>query len=287
MPSHRLLYPLFFCAALFVLLASFVKAKEELDCDFYSAPTKLPMQGRGIFTAKALKANELVEHSPTLTFSHDYWSSWKLENYVFATNDDSRSLLAFGMGMMFNNLPDEERNVYDQWSSEHVNCSPEPISAYSTSTDSLFYAKRDFAAGSELFISYGSHWFEARSIAQINSSTADLPSLARDLAYLKAHGVCMTYVYVADSLIPLAGKGLFAKKRFGAGEVIYVSPVLLLPKHEVIDASKDSVLLNYCIAPLSEVDIDIALLPIGMAGRCYGFTRVSPIYVMEIHVACV
>jgi hypothetical protein len=251
----------------FLSLTRSEELQADIDCDFYSAPTTLPMQGRGIFTAKALKAEELIERSPTLTFSNDFWSSWKLENYVFATEDKSRALVAFGMGMMYNSLPEEERNAYDAWTSDPVYCGPEITSAYSSSTDSSYYTKRDVEVGSELFISYGNHWFEARSYVQINSSTINMSALHRDLDYLKAHGVCMTHVYVSDSLIPLAGKGLFAKKRFYAGEVIYVSPVLLLPKHEVIDASNDSVLLNYCIAPLSEVDI--AILPIGLSGNIY------------------
>lgn len=82
-----------------------------------------------------------------------------------------------------------------------------------------------------------------------------------DLEYLSENAHCLTDIYVSESYLSMAGKGLFAKKTFSKGEIVSISPVLFLPKNEVIAASEDSVLLNYCIA--SEYS-SIALLPLGL-----------------------
>jgi hypothetical protein len=250
---------------LYIISSSNIFANEDIPCDFYMARSTVAGAGRGIFAGKDLAESDLVEISPTLTVDVDFCDKWPLHNYVYSSNLPRRSLATFGMAMLYNHRSEEEKNVYHQWSEFKVFCDAETKSAQTTSTDVSYFAKTKLSAGDELFTSYGDDWFDARYI-QVNDTKAD-SYFSRDLDYLKAHGVCMTHVYVSDSLIPLAGEGLFAKKRFHAGEVIYVSPVLLLPKHEVIDASNDSVLLNYCIAPLSEVDI--AILPIGLSGNAY------------------
>ena len=72
----------------------------------------------------------------------------------------------------------------------------------------------------------------------------------------------MTQVMVFDSDIPLSGKGLFAMRDFKKGEIVDISPVLLLRKHDVQSISNESVLMNYCItAP----GLDIVLLPLGFS----------------------
>ena len=58
------------------------------------------------------------------------------------------------------------------------------------------------------------------------------------------------------------GKGLFAKRRFRKGEIVTVSPVILIPKDRVIDSSKTAcVLINYCIASAHS---SIALFPFAL-----------------------
>jgi hypothetical protein len=65
-------------------------------------------------------------------------------------------------------------------------------------------------------------------------------------------------------MLPKAGKGLFAKIAYKAGEIVTISPVGVLPRHAVEAASdKESVLLNFCI--VSE-GTDVALFPFGLAG---------------------
>jgi SET domain len=71
---------------------------------------------------------------------------------------------------------------------------------------------------------------------------------------------------VKKSLIPYAGKGLFAMKNFKAGEVVTISPTMVMPKEQVERMSRetDSIFQNYCIA--SPDVSSIVLFPFGLSG---------------------
>jgi hypothetical protein len=62
-------------------------------------------------------------------------------------------------------------------------------------------------------------------------------------------------------VLPIAGRGLFAKRPFKAGEVVSVSPVLLLPSPNVYESRAGSVLMNYCI---SKPGSAVAMLPLNL-----------------------
>jgi hypothetical protein len=105
-------------------------------------------------------------------------------------------------------------------------------------------------------------------MAEINNKENDLSSKDANgipLEELKKSAYCITDVYMSRSLLPAAGDGLFASRDFRAGEVVTITPVLVLPRHEVAMASRAShcVLQNYCIA--SEGVEGSVLLPIGHA----------------------
>lgn len=63
--------------------------------------------------------------------------------------------------------------------------------------------------------------------------------------------------------MPFAGRGLFASRNFVKGEIVSISPLLLLPKDEVAEVGtySDSVLQNYCIA---SPDSGFVLFPLGL-----------------------
>jgi hypothetical protein len=80
------------------------------------------------------------------------------------------------------------------------------------------------------------------------------------LEYLQANGICLSDVKVRNSGIPDAGLGVYSSRYYNKGDLITVSPVLVLPKDEVIQASQeDCVLLNYCI---SDSESNVVLLPV-------------------------
>ncbi|CAE7704025.1 unnamed protein product, partial [Symbiodinium microadriaticum] len=73
----------------------------------------------------------------------------------------------------------------------------------------------------------------------------------------------MSDVQVGLSQIPMAGKGVFARRPFRKGELVSVSPVMFLQR-DIIDREEASTLLiNYC---LSASHADILALPFGTAG---------------------
>lgn len=71
---------------------------------------------------------------------------------------------------------------------------------------------------------------------------------------------CLTNIEINSSLIPKAGKGVFAKKSFKKGDTITISPIYILPKHEILKTIGTSLLMNYCIVS-SDMGSDVALLP--------------------------
>lgn len=83
------------------------------------------------------------------------------------------------------------------------------------------------------------------------------------LDYLQEHGHCMTDIVVNESSIPLAGLGVFTKKGFKAGDIVSISPVVVLPRHSLEEIAEQTVILNYCMCGAKS---DAALFPIGTAG---------------------
>lgn len=240
---------------------------DGVACSYYMASSAIPGAGRGIFTNIHINLSGLVEESPTLTISSAISSHWTLNDYIYASDNENRSLVAFGMAMLYNHQPLAKRNVFHLWGDYSVNCEPETTSPFSTSTHIGYYANKELKPGEELLTNYGDDdWFELRNLSMANSSTENTSTndehLSQPVEYLAEHGVCLSFVYVSNSSLPMAGRGLFAAKNFKEGELIYVSPVLLLPKQEVFASGQDSVLMNYVIAPLTEVDV--AIFPLGL-----------------------
>jgi hypothetical protein len=91
-----------------------------------------------------------------------------------------------------------------------------------------------------------------------------VPSHQYTLDHLRANGHCMTDIFVDKSSIPgLAGLGVFTKKAVKAGEIVSISPVIVMPRHTLEDMSDRTVILNYCMCGENS---DAALFPIGTAG---------------------
>lgn len=120
---------------------------------------------------------------------------------------------------------------------------------------------QSITAGSEIYTSYGDEsWFRSRDV-QI---APDLPSNEIPLTELQnSQAQCLSHLYVEQSEIPMAGQGVFSKASYVAGDVVYISPVLVLPKQQVRKYADSNVLLNYI---LSVEGSDAALLPIGLTG---------------------
>ena len=237
----------------------------DVECDLYLADSTIPGGGRGIFTTRLNRIDNIIETCPAITVPAVYHRKWILDSYVYSSLVPGYSVAALGTAMMFNHQILKYRNVINQFNktfSEVIKNAP-----YTNTSDLTFTGLKRSIPGDELFSDYGDEWFnqrekELRSKINDSKTIIDQSVLHHSTAYLQEHGICLSHVYVAPSLIPKAGRSLFAKKNFVKGELIYLSPVLVLPKHEVVEANNFTILLNYCVSPPS--DVDIALLPIGI-----------------------
>ena len=69
------------------------------------------------------------------------------------------------------------------------------------------------------------------------------------------------YVQVKKSLIPFAGKGIFAARDFKEGDLVTISPTFVLPKGGVVNIDR-TVIQNYCLA--SPEVANIVFFPFGL-----------------------
>ena len=102
--------------------------------------------GRGVFTTRAFKEGEAVEHCPTLELPADEVVG-QLNDYVFGSNEgEDEVILLLGYGMLYNHSA--EPNC------EYVQEEPRVIK---------FVTLRPVEPGEELYIDYGEEWWETRN----------------------------------------------------------------------------------------------------------------------------
>ena len=131
--------------------------------------------------------------------------------------------------------------------------------AYEQHGGNWFTAVKPIRAGDEIYGNYGKLWFVDRGIEEIvdrPSKHVSLTDLVRDKAQ------CLSHLYIAESDIPMAGKGLFSQINFNKGDTVYISPALIIPKHLARKTQDENLVINYCI---SEDGSDVALLPIALS----------------------
>ena len=230
-----------------------------LACDYYLAPSLIPGAGLGIFAGRDFAAEEEIASGVTLIAPQSFVVNWQLNNYVYNGDHEGHSMLVFGMAMLLNHMPKPNTNNYWQEEngiSELSEQTPFPFTVY---RGQAYHAAQPIRQGEEIFGYYGdSDWFTDRGIA-FNSSES-LGSLVQEMSSLETGGFCLSDFVVGPTDIPFCGQGVFSTRSFSEGDLVSVSPALMLPREEVEAASGDTcVLINYCITdPLSNV----ALLPI-------------------------
>jgi hypothetical protein len=140
------------------------------------------------------------------------------------------------------------------------------FASHSVYPSTYFIYDRSAEAGDEIFNYYSADWFDSREGGGDKSLQGqdDILLMSYDTRELKRVGHCVTLVHASESSIPGVGKGVFASTLIKEGEVVQVTPVLMIPKHEAMFLSDlASVLVNYCI---SHPNSDVAFIPIGSVG---------------------
>jgi hypothetical protein len=166
-----------------------------------------------------------------LLVHYDSIAHTQLGNYVYGTSNAdaaNHSVIAFGLGMMFNHRArsNPRHNVAHFWDrlSGPISKVSDQTEAHTTFSGFSFDATRKVARGQELCVSYGSdEWFTARGIEVVGDISNEAKPAYHDIDEMLKHGHCMTDVRVVESLIPMAGRGAFAKRSFKEGEEVDMS----------------------------------------------------------------
>lgn len=249
-------------------------------CKLYVAMSLIEGGGRGVFSGENIEIGGLIEDGITLTVSQDYYLG-QLSNYVYQSEEANRSLVIFGVAMMFNHR--QNNNAGLNWGGEQIDFTEQEHYAFALYSPTTYNAVDSISNGDEIFTHYGDHWFKEREsdgnleeIYRILDTHVDsnfelirhreerqppINSISVD-----TERFCLTNVYVQDSLIESAGRGLFSKLAHNVGDIVTISPALMLSKSEVIEASDaNSVLINYCVCEAEGNSTgDVALFPFGL-----------------------
>eukprot|EP01036_Dinobryon_divergens_P040527 gene40527-53596_t len=182
---------------------------EQGVCDLYLAPSHIPGAGRGIFAGRNYEKDETIDTTSSLT------------------------LLRKNVPMLFNHhLPKDVDHYWESWPVAPV--SEQRKEAHTIHTGVSHITARNIDTGEEIFTSYGDNeWFTLRNIPHDDGITNETSSKKYSLEELEKVGHCVTNVIIDESTQPIAGNGIFAKKDFKKGEIVSISPVLILPKHDV------------------------------------------------------
>lgn len=226
-------------------------------CDLFIARSTVNGAGFGLFAGRHFSKNDAIALDSSLIIKFSACEDNQLIYYVFGTDDDNFANLNLGVSMLLNHrIPKNTEG--------HLSAAPTPETfipklSYSTYPPVLLTAEVDIEEGAELFTSYGGNsWFKDRNISL--SESADPVSTVRSIFELKRRGICLSDVEVKKSGIPNAGRGLFAERDFMRGELVTLSPALLLSKRQLQEVGAHSVIINYAI---SSEGSDAAILPFG------------------------
>jgi hypothetical protein len=180
-----------------------------------------------------------------------------LSKYAYGVENEDYRLINFGTAMMYNHK--SPKTVSNFWGTSEVPDESLPsLVPFTKYIDVNFLAVDDIYPGDEMFANYGPSWFKDRDMADSGAQVE--PHISRSLEDLAASGHCLSDIYVASSTIPSAGRGVFASRAFSAGEVVSISPVLIMPRHLAERPEINTVIVNYVI---SANNTDVSILPIG------------------------
>jgi hypothetical protein len=249
-----------------------------LDCQLVMAESTLDNAGWGVFTLVSRRRGDPVMYGDLViqvgdldvstadsmrTMLTDYlWSAE--ETGGFYEGVTVASVLP-GIGMIANGLPAPFRNVLpfvprvDEGGLTRID-SPGAgaISHYHNYT---FFAQKDIVAGGEIFVNYGSNWFQERQHLLQMTHVVDgdsKPILSRSVDWLRQNAYCLDNLRPLrrSRLHPQAGRSVIAARYMPKGSL--VAPVPVLPIHRQalsltrpkLDGSiveLQQLLLNYCI----------------------------------------
>ena len=287
-----------------VLLCNFVVGAVERDieedrkeCAYYVAPMKGEEDmGLGIFAGKFYEGYNteyksevlrerysLIESCPSFPLpehfadSKRYQTGWYTFGFPVEEGYEHLPLtsFSFGMGLLANHGENPNMNHFLPPTYEPC-LRLQPFYAHSVCNNDNYWAISDINPGEEVLSHYGESWFSLMGINYIPTTKKTVYTIEE----LEKVGHCLSHLYIEPSIkYPDAGKGLFSRIRYREGDVISISPMIMLPLMDILYfQDKYTVLMNYCIAFLDQTSslvennlgiekyINLCLLPLGLVG---------------------
>ena len=137
------------------------------------------------------------------------------------------------------------------------------VGAFQPTYGNDFLALRNLKEGQELFLNYGKPWHRRKKDAAAES-TMKASDTIKSLDWLKENGVCVFdgTITAAPTKIPHAARGAYATRNINKGEVIAISPIVVMTRDD-LKVSKSynggyQMLLNYAFG---HADSSLLLLP--------------------------
>ncbi len=278
----KLFVILCFCATV-ITSSDTLELEDTFTCSLHMSISTIPNAGRGIFAGRDFKGPlEVIDRDPTLVVYYRDCHDNQMEDYLFLTEDPEYTILAFGSAVIYNSnklnksvdyAPDQRQARHKPSTRMALEETTRPFTNY---TDMVLFTARAIQAGEELFEYYGDIWHEARGFvfaaSPLNTGEIIVESDSVTVANTKItlpttdtfssgmyHKVCLSNVYVNESLVFEAGRGLYASRAFEEGELVIVSPMLALSRKFIDSTSYRSFLKNYCF---SNGKSDIVLAPL-------------------------
>jgi SET domain len=249
-----------------------------LDCQLVMASSTLHNAGWGVFTLVPRLRGDPVMHgdlviqisdlnvstaeSMRTILTHYLWSAE--ETGGFYEGVTVASVLP-GIGMISNGLPAPFHNVLpfvprvDEGGLTRLDApGAGAITHYHNYT---FFAQKDIVAGGEIFVNYGSNWFQERQHLLQMTHVMDgdsKPVLSRSVDWLRQNGLCLDNLrpLQRSRLQPQAGRSVVAARFLPKGSLVAPFPVLPIrrqalslarPKLDGTIVELQQLLLNYCV----------------------------------------
>jgi hypothetical protein len=249
-----------------------------IDCTLALARSTLNNAGWGVFSlvhrarGQPVMSGDVVIQLADLNVSTAHSMKTILTNYLWNSEETGGiyeghtvASVVPGIGMIANGLPAPLHNVLpfvpqvDEGGLTRLD-SPGAgaITHYHNYT---FFAQRDIPPGGEIFVNYGSAWFQERRTLLQTAYSVDSesnPITSRDIDWLRQHGMCLDNLrpIPRSKLQPQAGRSVIATRALSEGSLVAPVPVLPFrrealsltrPKQDGTVAQLVQLLLNYCI----------------------------------------
>lgn len=254
------------------------------DCRVVMAPSTIPNAGWGVFSLVNLQrgmpllAGDVVIQVTDLNQADDGTMTLLQDEYLWESSETGgfyegkrvASVLP-GVGSLANGRSNSKQNVLpfvptiDEAGLTRLDS---PGAGAVTHYHNLtFFASKDMQSGSEIFCDYSGDWFQERRGKVLLPEVEPVPHATE---WLRQHGRCLDNVKPGVSRLQHAGRGAFATRDLDEGDVVVPVPVLVIPKREVLDLSRQrqngttvqtkQLLLNYC---LGHINSSILMYPYG------------------------